>query len=116
MHSSAFSKSIEQLKTIPQELQAQVLAFIKVLTGSSLADSAGSNLAIKGTYQNGAIQLSEAVDKREGQRVIVTFLDEELDLEDDAEALWPELDDILNECQISTGISDLVSQHDHYRR
>jgi hypothetical protein len=27
---------------------------------------------------------------------------------------WDELDDILEECQISTGIKDLSYQHDHY--
>lgn len=27
---------------------------------------------------------------------------------------WDELDDILEECQVSTGIKDLSYQHDHY--
>lgn len=27
---------------------------------------------------------------------------------------WDELDDIIKECQISTGIKDLSYQHDHY--
>jgi hypothetical protein len=27
---------------------------------------------------------------------------------------WDEFDDILEECQISTGIKDLSYQHDHY--
>lgn len=114
MTPSAFSQVIEQIRAVPQELQSHVLAFIHVLTNSATQNSANQKLAIKGTYHDGTVEISEAINKRNGQTVIVTFLEDivEEPLPDDS--FWSELDNILNDCQIPTGISDLAAQHDHY--
>ncbi len=52
-------------------------------------------------------QLSEAEQDHIAQ-VILTEVETKI-----AES-WDELDDIIEECQISTGIKDLSYQHDHY--
>lgn len=113
MTSPVLSKTIEQIKAIPQDLQGYVLEFVRVLTGSVSSDGSAQPLAVKGTYQNGTVELSEAVNRREGQAVIVTFLEEstEAAVEDEAR---DEIGEILADCQISTGIRDLAHQHDHY--
>ncbi|MEO1395671.1 MAG: hypothetical protein AAFV90_22450 [Cyanobacteria bacterium J06634_5] len=116
MSSSAFSKSIEQIKSIPQNLQSHVLEFVRVLTGSAFNPAVGEKLAVEGTYQNGTVELLEDIDKQDGQRVIVTFIEEEPGSSDLEASSWSELDNILNDCQLSTGIKDLASQHDHYRQ
>jgi hypothetical protein len=112
--SSAFSKAIEQLKAIPQGLQWHVLEFIRVLTGLTVTDTSDQRLSFKGTYHQGTIKLAEIVDKRDGQAVIVTFLEEPLPASSPEEEFWSEFDTILNDCQIATGIHDFALQHDHY--
>lgn len=114
MTSSVLSKTIEQIKTIPRDLQWHVFEFVRVLTGSLSSEGSAQPLAVKGTYQNGKIELSKEGNRRNGQAVIVTFLEENIEptrLEDET---WDEIGEILADCQISTGISDLAHQHDHY--
>lgn len=118
MTSSVLSKTIEQIKTIPQDLQWHVLEFVRVLTGSMSSEELVQPLAIKGTYQDGKIELSEAVNRRNGQNVIVTFLEKpEEESEEEAaliDAAWDKLDKILDDCRISADIGDLARQDDHY--
>jgi hypothetical protein len=73
-------------------------------------------LSVKGTFRDGVAQPSEAVEAREGQPVIITFLDEKLvetssTPEDEA---WEALMQLVAECAVDTGITDLAHQHDHY--
>lgn len=105
---------------MPQDLQRHVLEFVRVLSGSTSSEKLlAQPLSVEGYYKDGKIELSEPVNKRDRQIVIVTFLEEPGDESEEeaasVDAAWDELDDILKDCQISIGISDLAHQHDHYR-
>ena len=79
-------------------------------------------LAVKGIFQNGIARPIESVDGREGQPVIITFLEESNQIAEteanpsleEIEAGWEALVKLLEECAIDTGIPDLAHQHDHY--
>ena len=114
MASSVYRKAIDQIKSAPQDLQRHLLEFIRVLTGITFPGVSNQKLSVKGIYRNGIVELSEAIDKRDGQAVIVTFLEQAPEVSTPEFTAWAELDDILNECQISAGIHDLAVQHDHY--
>ena len=114
MTPSVYRKAVDQIKSVPQDLQWHVLEFIRVLTGIAFQDTPGQQLSVKGVYRNGAVELAESIDKQDGQTVIVTFLDPVPETSDSENDAWDELDNILNECQLSTGINDLAHQHTHY--
>lgn len=73
-------------------------------------------ISVKGKFENGvALPLEPVRDSREGQKVIITFLD------DDGNEILLEkangtnsLEDLLAKCEVDVGISDLAEQHDHY--
>ena len=119
MTSSAFNNAIDQIKAIPQKWQGHVLEFVRVLTGLPL-DEAGfdQKVTVKGTYRDGTVELSDelsaSINRRDGQSVIVTFLEDSDEGEDIDDSAWSKLDEILANCQVSTGIKDLAAQHDHY--
>jgi len=73
-------------------------------------------LSVKGTFQNGVARPSEPVEEREGQPVIITFLDEgytsPAPTADDG--AWNSLEQLVEDCAVETGIPDLAYQHDHY--
>ena len=52
-------------------------------------------------------QLSQIEQERIAQVILKEIEPKEVDF-------WNEFDDLLEECQISTGIKDLSEQHDHY--
>lgn len=114
MTPSVYRKAINPIKVVPQDLQWHLLEFVRVLTGITFQGEPEQQLSVKGTYRNGAVDLAEIVEKQEGQTVIVTFLDQVSETSASEEDAWAELDDILTECQISTGIHDLAHQHAHY--
>ena len=73
-------------------------------------------LSVKGKFQNGAARPDEPVEEREGQPVIITFLDEghagpSPTTDDEA---WGALEQLVEDCAVETGIPDLAYQHDHY--
>jgi hypothetical protein len=74
-------------------------------------------LAVKGIFQNGIARPTELVEGREGQSVIITFL-EESQTDDSSlpmtEEDWDALVKLLRDCAVDTGIPDLAHQHDHY--
>jgi hypothetical protein len=73
-------------------------------------------LSVKGKFQNGTARPLEPVEGRDGQTVIITFL-EELDVKSqslDEGSAWNALMTLAEECAVETGISDLAHQHDHY--
>lgn len=76
MTPSVYRKAIDQLKALPQDLQWHLLEFIRVLTGIAFQGEPEQKLSVKGTYRNGAVELAEAIDKQNGQAVLVTFLDQ----------------------------------------
>lgn len=70
-------------------------------------------LSIKGTFQNGVAYPGETVTGRDGQTVIITFLDEP-EPSAISESAWTDLAQLVESCQVHSGIGDLASQHDHY--
>ena len=73
-------------------------------------------LSVKGIFQNGVACPSEPVEERNGQPVIITFIDEESSREAPAvdEEAWSTLTQLVEACGVETGIADLAHQHDHY--
>ncbi|MBW4691421.1 MAG: hypothetical protein KME27_06595 [Lyngbya sp. HA4199-MV5] len=69
-------------------------------------------LSIKGTFQDGVVRLDEPVEAREGQPVIITFLDDSGETISDT--AWADLAQLVKTNQVKTGIGDLAHQHDHY--
>ena len=54
-------------------------------------------------------QLSESE-----QNKIAAILIKQLESQSKEDVFWDEFDQILEECQMNTGIADLSYQHDHY--
>ena len=81
-------------------------------------------VSIKGTFQNGVVQPSEPIADREGQTVIITFVEERAeknaetinpDTSNTAQAAsWDRLMQSIERNTMDTGIEDLAHQHDHY--
>jgi hypothetical protein len=70
-------------------------------------------LSVEGTFQNGTVQPSQPMTGRDGQKVLIVFLQEENELPI-ADSAWDDFAQLLEDCQMSTGIGDLAHQHDHY--
>jgi hypothetical protein len=70
-------------------------------------------VSVKGRFQDGVVQLLEPVAAAEGQIVMITFLEESVELAQD-DSGWDQLMQILDRAQMDTGIEDLAHQHDHY--
>jgi hypothetical protein len=73
-------------------------------------------ISVKGKFQNGvALPLEPVKDSREGQTVIITFLEENgTEILTEKTNGVQSLEDLLTRCEVDTGISDLAEQHDHY--
>lgn len=71
-------------------------------------------LSIKGTFENGVARPEQRVDGREGQNVLITFVEVGQSDSHDPDGPWASLSDLIDACQVETGISDLAHQHDHY--
>ena len=73
-------------------------------------------LSVKGTFQNGVAHPGEPIAGRHGQAVIITFLEEDnLPPQPTTNtAGWDALQQLVEDCMVETGISDLAHQHDHY--
>lgn len=71
-------------------------------------------LSIKGTFQNGVAQPSEPIAGREGQTVIITFLEEAPVTSASDDSGWEQLMQIIDQNTVDTGIEDLAHQYDHY--
>jgi hypothetical protein len=70
-------------------------------------------LSVEGTFKDGVIQLNQPVIGRNGQKVMIVFLQEDNE-PPIADSAWNDFALLLKECQVHTGISDLAHQHDHY--
>jgi hypothetical protein len=72
-------------------------------------------LSVKGIFKDGVAQPVEVVEGREGEPVVITFVE---DLSEqpvvDEEAAWDGLTQLVKDCEVETGIPDLAHQHDHY--
>jgi len=73
---------------------------------------------LKAIYEKGVLRLQEPLPLPEGAEVDVSVSltgtgNAEHLQETEAES-WNELTQLLNECAMDTGVSDLAQQHDHY--
>jgi predicted DNA-binding antitoxin AbrB/MazE fold protein len=73
-------------------------------------------LSIKGTFQNGVIHPTEPIEGREGQSVIIVFVDDDQTPQASPKenSDWDKLRQLIKDSQVDTGIDDLAHQHDHY--
>ncbi len=109
MTSSTFNKAVDQIKAIPQKWKGHVLEFVRVLTGLPLDEADfDQKVTVKETYRDGTVELSESINRRDGQSVIVTFSEDSDEAEDVDDLAWSGLDEILENCQVSTRINDLA--------
>ncbi len=74
-------------------------------------------LSVKGTFQNGVAQPAESIQGRDGQPVIITFIEENTaDMPSVVEGeAWDAMAKLVAACAVETGIPDLAHQHDHYQ-
>lgn len=75
-------------------------------------------LAVKGVFEQGRARPIRMIRGREGQPVIITFLDEpiapETVVQDEAVDAWLALSQLVDSCAVDTGITDLAHRHDSY--
>ncbi|HBY97231.1 MAG: hypothetical protein M5U01_17900 [Ardenticatenaceae bacterium] len=73
-------------------------------------------LSVRGTYENGIARPDEPISGRDGQAVIITFLNEPAteQLPVATDAAWEALKQLIEAHAVETGIPDLAHQHDHY--
>lgn len=70
---------------------------------------------VKGNFRQGVVQPSTPIEGHEGQSIVITFLEEDNVPSDSMnEEDWEQLNQILLDCQMDTGIKDLAHQHDRY--
>ena len=73
-------------------------------------------LSVKGKFQNGIAQPDVPVEGRNGQSVVITFVEEDnasqSSFTDDS--AWDALEQLVKNCMVEMGITDLAHQHDHY--
>jgi hypothetical protein len=73
-------------------------------------------ISVRGTFHNGIAEPVEAVEGRDGQPVLITFLEDQEVGElpsavvDDEDTLGK----LIDACAVDTGIPDLALEHDHY--
>jgi hypothetical protein len=72
-------------------------------------------LSVKGTFEKGIARPEQPVSGRDGQMVIITFIeDKPLPESTMSEASWDALFQLIDEYAVETGISDFAQEHDHY--
>ena len=75
-------------------------------------------LAVKGVFEQGRARPIRKIQGREGQPVIITFLEEPAEPENVAQAetedAWQAMTQLVESCAVETGISDLAHRHDDY--
>jgi len=74
-------------------------------------------LSVTGMFRNGVAQPAQPLKGREGQIVIITFLEDyiaRLTTSSEEDAAWDVMMQLVEACAVETGIDDLAHQHDHY--
>ena len=75
-------------------------------------------LSVRGTFRNGVAQPSQVIKGRDGQQVIITFVEEApkppIQPDDDGNIEKDEWEELIDRCSVDTGITDWAHQHDHY--
>lgn len=71
--------------------------------------------SVRGKFQNGVATPVEPIKGHEGESVIITFVNvEQTQLSSTDDLDWQALTQLVENCAVETGISDLAQQHDHY--
>jgi len=73
-------------------------------------------LSVKGIFKNGVARPAQPVEGREGQPVVIMFLEEPPDSStiSEEDTTWDALAQLVEDCAVETGVTDLAHQHDHY--
>jgi hypothetical protein len=75
-------------------------------------------LAVRGVFEKGRARPITSIRGREGQPVIITFLEEPAETERVAqvgsEDAWQAMTQLVESCEVETGIRDLAHRHDDY--
>lgn len=75
-------------------------------------------LAVKGVFEQGQARPVRRIQGREGQPVIITFLDEPAEPLDaaqfDTDNGWQSMVNLIDSCAVETGVRDLAHRHDDY--
>jgi hypothetical protein len=75
-------------------------------------------LAVRGVFEKGRARPLGNIRGREGQPVIITFLEEPIEVQPaiqaKAEDAWQMMTQLVEACAVETGIRDLAHRHDHY--
>lgn len=75
-------------------------------------------LAVKGVFEKGQARPIRNIRGREGQSVIITFLEEPAEPEHIAqvrsEDAWQAMTQLVESCTVETGVRDLAHRHDEY--
>lgn len=75
-------------------------------------------LAVKGVFEKGRARPITKILGYEGQPVIITFLDDPVESESDVQVetadAWQVMSQLIEECSVETGITDLAHRHDEY--
>lgn len=75
-------------------------------------------LAVRGVFEKGRARPIRNIKGREGQPVIITFLDEPAETERAAQVspgdAWQAMTQLVESCAVETGIRDLAHRHDTY--
>jgi len=75
-------------------------------------------LAVKGVFEKGQARPIYSIRGREGQPVIITFLEEPAETERitqvETSAAWQAVTQLVESCAVETGLRDLAHRHDEY--
>jgi hypothetical protein len=83
-----------------------------------LDPGSGKMLAVRGIYEKGRARPLSRVRGRDGQPVIITFLEDASEAERKAEVetgeAWQAMTQLIASCTVETGTHDLAHRHDAY--
>jgi hypothetical protein len=75
-------------------------------------------LAVRGIFEKGQARPIGNIRGRDGQPVIITFLEESVEAkpnaQGDTEDAWQMMAQLVESCAVETGIRDLAHRHDQY--
>ena len=75
-------------------------------------------LAVRGVFEKGRARPLGNVRGREGQPVIITFLEEPAEsgqkVQEESDEAWQAMRQLVEPCAVETGIPELAHRHDEY--
>lgn len=77
-----------------------------------------SMIAVRGVFEKGLARPIDTIRGREGQAVIITFLEESVEVSPaehvESKDAWDAMTALIESCAVETGIEDLAHRHDDY--